>query len=102
MYKLKIRSYILTLIYTIMMKKNFSWKSVLYLSIALCMSAGLIFFCGFFTANMDSLREYHPLVLNAFAWTGLAGSILFYVWALPYIVRFIGEVIKYYRYRICW
>ena len=83
------------------MKKNFNWKSVLYLSIALCMSAGLIFFCGFFTANIESLREYHHLVLNAFAWTGLVGSTLFYVWAVPFVLKWIGDVIKYYRYYYC-
>lgn len=81
--------------------KKFNWKSVLYASICLCFISAVIFFCGFFTANVPSLIKYHQTVLNTFAWTGCIGSILFYVWAIPYVLRWIGSVISYYRWHYC-
>ena len=81
------------------MKKFFIWKSVLYIGVALCAFAALIFFSDFFVANSSYLIEYRPLVWGMFAWTGLIGSALTCVWAVPYALRCIGGAITYYRYR---
>ena len=79
-----------------MKEKFFQWNNVLYTGIALCVIAALIFFCGFFTANVASLQGYHRLVLNAFAWVGVIGSLLCYLWALPYVIGWIAKTVRYY------
>ena len=78
------------------MKKFFQWKSVLYVGISLMIVAALIFFCGFFTANVTALQLYHQLVLTSFAWVGTIGSLLCYLWALPYVANWVVNTIRYF------
>ena len=78
------------------MKKVLNWKSVLYFGVSLMVIAALIFFCGFFTANMVALQPYHQLVLTSFAWVGTIGSLLCYLWALPYVAGWIAKTFLYY------
>lgn len=91
------RSTVVNIYFEIM--KKFRWNDLLYASIVVCMVSAMIFFCGFLTANMEKLQEYHQTVLNAFAWVAVAGSALFYFWAARYVLGWLANVLNYYRFR---
>jgi len=76
------------------MKKNFNWKSIGIIGVILSTIACLFFFSAFFTTG----TEYYEISRQGFAWLAVVGSVFCYTWAIPYGVRYVASVIKYFRY----
>ena len=76
------------------MKKNLTWKSLLFVAIAVCVVSVMFFFSAFFTVD----TAYYEVSKQGFAWLGSIGSCLCLVWAIPYVIKYIVDVFRYFRY----
>lgn len=65
----------------------FRWRTLLFIGIALSITASLIFASGFVFGGTD-------FVVNGFAWCATIGSLILVVWALRYFAAGIAEIAK--------